>query len=115
MVVAWALVGTAAVAGAAGAADLVAAVGDDPTSIFNLITDGGLVAVAILLVWAFLTKRIIPGKVHEDIVANRDTQLAACSAREGEWRELALNATGLADRQQVVIERVVPAATGGSG
>ena len=88
-------------------ATLVGAV-DEPSGALSYIRDGGMVGVALLLVWAFLTKRIIPGRVHEDIVADRDRQLESCNNRENEWRALALNATGLNERQQVILERTVP-------
>lgn len=60
---------------------------------FRYIQTGGVVAVLLVLIWAILTRRLVPGWALSD-----------CEKREAEWRELALSGAGILERQTGVLE-----------
>lgn len=44
------------------------------------IVQGGAVTLALAAVWAIFTGRLIPGRTHDAIVADKDEQIAAWKA-----------------------------------
>jgi hypothetical protein len=52
--------------------------------LLNIVKDGGTVAFSLAVIWALLTKRLVPGWAYRDL-----------EAREKKWQELAMRGTNL--------------------
>jgi hypothetical protein len=53
--------------------------------LIQLIRDGGIVVETLLILWAILTRRLVPGWAYSDAVE-----------RESKWEKLALEGTTIA-------------------
>lgn len=85
---------------------LAASSGGGPlVDVFRYIQTGGVVAVLLVLIWAILTKRLVPGWTYVQLGDDCNRRVAEAGEREREWRDIALHGTGLLERQQSVVER----------
>lgn len=63
------------------------------TSVLDYIQAGGVIGMFVLLTWAFLTRRIVPGWTYDSMETDRNY-----------FRDLAHKGTEIADRQMTVAE-----------
>lgn len=64
-----------------------------PTTILDYIQAAGVIGMFVLLTWAFLTRRIVPGWTYDSMETDRNY-----------FRDLAHKGTEIADRQMTVAE-----------
>ena len=66
-------------------------------SVWQFINDGGLLAVSFLVIWGFMSKRIIPGWAYNELKVQHDRAL-----------EIALKVTTNTERATEVLNKIQP-------
>jgi hypothetical protein len=69
----------------------------DATGILDLISKGGVIGMFVVIFWAILTKRLVPGWVYQESIE-----------REQKWERLALTGNRLATESVITLRQVVP-------
>lgn len=71
---------------------------DAVPGLLQWIDTGGLIGLMALALWAFLTGQVIPRKLHQDEIADRDTTIARLLAERNRYLEIAMRSTRVAER-----------------
>jgi hypothetical protein len=70
-------------------------------ALVSYFKDLGVLGGLVYLIHQLQTGSLVTRKHHEDVVEDRDTQIAKAEAREAEWRRVALG-------QTTVLEEAMP-------
>jgi hypothetical protein len=71
----------------------------DIVTILDIVTQGGLVGLLLLIIFGIVREWWVPGPLHRRL-------LAESHAREQEWKKMALEGTAIADKAVGLVSNV---------